>query len=146
MKRYIALLLGVVLTVGLSSCASTPNTRIERNPGKFSQLPPYQQSLVEQGRIQKGMSKDGVYLAMGKPDRVSYGASQDGDFEEWNYYSLQPIVTNHFQNFWGWGCGRRGLLNNFGFGPTVSYVPRKSAQVNFVKEKVQSFRTVGQPL
>ena len=82
-------LLSLVICLALSSCATnTVARRVDRNAGKFSSLSPEQQSLVEQGRIAKGMSRDGVFLALGKPDRVNYGASKKGG--EFVELSLTP--------------------------------------------------------
>ena len=55
-------------SVLVSCMASTPGDRISRNPTLYNSLPSYQQQLVQQGRIESGMSPDAVFLAWGAPN------------------------------------------------------------------------------
>jgi len=136
-------------------------TRIEKNPERFASLSPDQQELAEQGKIEKGMHKDGVYIAMGKPDKVTQGANSRGDYEQWNYYRLQPIITHRIGGYWGSGYGGRfggrhssGYGGRFGgryssgyggwgYSPTVTYIPRKSASVQFSGDYVDEYQYSG---
>lgn len=137
-----------LISLLIASCASTTQSRIENNPEKYSSLSPGQQALVEEGRIEQGMPKDGVYLALGKPENVSYGAGKGGDYEVWNYYSLAPVVSHRLSGYWGYGTGgyRCGRYSGWGFGPTISYVPKKAASVKFSGDLVDEFQTKGSSL
>ena len=61
----------------LSSCVapSTPQTRIAARPEAYNALPASHRSLIDQGKIKEGMTKDAVYLAWGSPDRVRESSS-----------------------------------------------------------------------
>ena len=58
-----------------TSCSSsqTPGARIAKNSKIFRALKPEQQSLVEVGKIQNGMTPAAVFLAWGVPDREAEG-------------------------------------------------------------------------
>ena len=103
--RPISLLL-VSLLVGVQvACQSvTPTDRIGSNPVMFRMLPPEQQSLVQQGRICEGMSKDAVYLAWGNPNAAPVMGQQNGtSYEKWVYLQYQPVVVDTFG--FRAGCG-----------------------------------------
>ncbi|MDA0811810.1 MAG: hypothetical protein O3C21_05390, partial [Verrucomicrobia bacterium] len=76
-----------------SNCASTVQSRIEKNGSEFSALKTEHQELVRQGQIEKGMPKSGVFLAWGRPDRVTRGNRDGKDFETWRYNGYQTIYA-----------------------------------------------------
>jgi len=93
------------------------------------------------------MSKDGVFLALGKPENVSYGANKSGEYEQWNYYSLRPVVRHSFGGYYGWNRGysynRRGGL---GYSPNIAYLPKKSGIVRFSGDRVDEYKSAGKSL
>jgi hypothetical protein len=142
MKKIIAALSAGLL---VASCApSTPQTRIQREPAKYEALTKKQRSLVEQGQISRGMPRDAVYLAWGRPARVFQG-SKDGKLtERWDYAGTQPVYHTNFYGSYGSYCGPwrgRGYYSGygFGFGPEVAYIPYRIASVWFVDGLVDSW-------
>ncbi|MEM9081609.1 MAG: hypothetical protein AAGC74_13055 [Verrucomicrobiota bacterium] len=129
----------------LASCApSTPSARIEKNPVLYNQLSLREQELVSQGRIEEGMSTAAVYLALGEPDQKSQGSARGVRTERWDYTALYPIYRNHFYGHYGYGgygrCRRR--YGGIGFGPSIDYVPIRSASVWFENDRVRSWERV----
>ena len=138
--RSISLLL-VSLLVGVQvACQSvTPTDRIGSNPVMFRMLPPEQQSLVQQGRICKGMSPDAVLLAWGKPNAAPIEGEKDGKkLVRWVYKSYEPVmVTTDW--FGAPVCGPRGWCDPFYAGTGTAYVPTDSAYVEFTNGKVSAW-------
>jgi hypothetical protein len=139
--------LAAAVMVGLlvASCApSTPQTRIQREPGKFEALSQTQRSLVEQGQISRGMSPDAVYLAWGPPSRVFQGSMNDQLTERWDYAGSRPVYYSGFYGSYGRfygpyrGSGYYGAYG-MGIGPEVAYVPYRIASVWFINGKVDSW-------
>lgn len=141
--------------VFLSQCASTVERRIEKNPAVFASLSPADQALVKQRSLREGMGKDAVFLAVGRPDRVSMGRKAGKDFERWSYEGTHTVTTQTFGmgfggfggrgfggfgGFGGLGCGPWGGAG-FGGGPIITYVPYEAASVDFVNGKVVGWET-----
>lgn len=79
----------------LSSCASsTPQGRVSANPAMAESLSPDQREAVLAGRISEGMTRDAVYLALGRPSAVRKGSTGGKETEVWRYTNLQPIQTS----------------------------------------------------
>lgn len=137
--------LGIAAALFLSSCAPVnQKTRIEKNPTIYEKLPESHKALVRQGQIKKGMHKDGVFLAWGKPNSVTQGFKSNRSFEKWIYTSSTPVYRHGFNPYfgYGWGSGRRGWGSIYGVGinPGVSYVKRPRATVSFNSyNKVESW-------
>jgi hypothetical protein len=140
MKKIIAALSAGLLVV---SCApSTPQSRIQREPGKFEALSSKQRSLVEQGQISRGMTQDAVYLAWGGPARVFQGSKEGKLTERWDYAGTQPVYYTNFYGSYGgyYGPWRgRGYYSGIGFGPEVAYIPYRIASVWFIDGRVDSW-------
>lgn len=139
MKTLLAVLAPVVLTV---SCANvTPQGRIEHHPGLYATLSAKDKQLVQTGTIARGMSMPAVWLAWGEPASKFYGAKGSKPSERWIYTSSEPVYTTNF--FGGLGYGSYGPYRyrsyGYGFGPEISYVPRTSATVEFVDQRVESW-------
>ncbi len=138
------LLILPVMALFLASCGHTVTSRIDKNPEIYQQLSSKHQALVEQGRITRGMSKDAVFLAWGKPASTSKGENKKGLFERWDYTTLEPIYTNSFHGVYGRGFGRglgygrhrRGGFGYSTFSSGVHYIPRHSSSVDFRKGRV----------
>ena len=149
--------MAAVAVLGLANCASTGTveSRMAKHAEAFSTLTPDQQQMVRQGRIEEGMPKQGVFLAWGSPSKRMEGSKAGKAYETWVYREYEPQVTHQlgfgYGTGWGgYGLGRRGRYGygcgsgyDFSFGPTVHYVPRTSAVVNFENEQVSSWETEG---
>ncbi len=148
-------LCGVLL---LSQCVATPQSRIQRNPQLYSQLGDRDRQMVASGSIREGMTRDAVYLAWGKPDRVATGTHKGRAVESWTYVGQRP-VTSYNMGFglgggwggfpywgaggmgygWGGGFGGWGPYSAWGGGPMVTYIPYTQAVVEFTKGRVTSW-------
>lgn len=148
MKKFLPLL-AMCLLIG--ACAtSTPQGRIAENPEKFAALTAAQKSLVERGSIDRGMPKDGVYLAWGAPSSRFDGYQDRRTTERWDYSGSKPVYTTGFYggygyyNTWGYGYGSSYAPYGYRFavGPEIVYVPYTRASVTFVKGKVDSWERI----
>lgn len=139
--------LSALAAMTLSQCASTVERRIEKNPAIFSSLSPADQELVRQRKLREGMGKDAVFLAVGRPDRVTMGRKEGKDFERWTYEGTRTVTTQTFgMGFGGWGGWGYGGCGPFfdpfwGGGPMVTYIPYEAASVDFVNGKVVGWAT-----
>lgn len=119
----------------VSCAASTPQTRIAKNPALFAALTPRQQELVSRGRIERDLPMDGVFLAWGRPDRMVEWDRSGSRLERWTYLGLRPVHTYAFG--WGvgpgWGGGPWGGYSDSYFygGPGVEWVPYPVSRVDF---------------
>lgn len=142
MKKFIAILsMGLLLT---SCVPSTPQTRIQREPGKFEALSSKQRALVEQGQISRGMPQDAVYLAWGRPSRVFQGSKNGKLTERWDYAGSQPVYYTNFYGSYGGYYGPyrgRGYYGGYGIGigPEVAYIPYRIASVWFIDGRVDGW-------
>ena len=156
MKVFLLLPLLAFFVVSCSS--STPTTRIEKNPKIFRSLSISQQSLVEVGKIEDGMSPAAVFLAWGSPDRQTEGQKDKKRYEQWIYDSLSPVVVQSAWGGWGgygygYGWGGRGYRRgglggpgwgaggwNNGIATDVVFVPTASSWVKFINGRVESWQ------
>lgn len=76
-----------------SSCVTvnTPQTRIEKNPQIFEKLSPKEQVLVKEKKIKEGMSKDAVFLSLGKADKIEESFANGKKQTVWYYTRTQPV-------------------------------------------------------
>jgi hypothetical protein len=139
----------VLAVVSLSQCASTVERRIEKNPALYSALSAQDQQLVRQRQLREGMTKDAVFLAVGRPDRVAAGRKNGKDYERWTYLDTQTVTTQTLgfgMGGWGgWGGGWGGcgpFIDPFFMGgPMVSYIPYEAAWVDFVNGRVSGWQS-----
>jgi hypothetical protein len=125
----------------LASCVpSTPQTRIAHNPQLFSALSEKQKPLVECGQIDRGMTRDAVFLAWGPASRIFQGSKNGKATERWDYAGSQPVYHNHFYGGYGYGpYGHIHPVYGFGMGPDVAYIPYRIASVWFVDGRVNAW-------
>lgn len=131
------------LAAMLASCvASTPYDRIAENPYLYNSLPTRQQLLVQQGRIESGMTPDAVYLAWGAPNSETvYGEKKGVKTERWVYLSYEPVTV---MPVWGgFSCGYPGWDSSFSVFADTAYVPYPSAYVEFENGKVTEWERKG---
>jgi hypothetical protein len=134
----------LALSAGLifASCApSTPQARIQQQPEKFAALSQSHRQLVEQGRIDRGMSQDAVFLAWGAPSRTFQGSRDNRVSERWDYSGSRPIFTNSFHGSYGrfGGPCRSHGFSSVGWGPDVAYIPYHIGSVWFIDNLVDSW-------
>lgn len=81
-------LLLITLPLLLAACATTPQSRIEKNPAAFAALSPEQQQKVQGGVVSVGFDAAAVELALGKPDRILERETAEGATQTWVYYAV----------------------------------------------------------
>ena len=144
--RPILVALSCLAAVLLSSCSSTVQSRIEKNPGMYAALSSSEKEAVHTGSLKKGMGKDAVYLSWGRPAGVREGTAASGAFEKWRYVGHYPVVTNNISIGYGYGGysrhGRHGRCYpnySYSYGPSVDYIPYTAAVVQFSNGKVTAW-------
>lgn len=146
MKALLPLLLAT-FTLSLVSCTSPIVKRIERNPDIYNALTSHQKELVQQGRVEEGMSKKAVFLAWGRPDGVTKGGKQGSTYEKWSYAGYQPTYANNMGfamgvNQWSSRAYQRGSYSydrSFFYEPTMVYLPYEAARVEFLNDIVTAW-------
>ena len=130
----------------LASCSSNVASRVEKNAALYQSLPVEDRNYVNRGEIKKGMTKEAVFLAWGKPDRTGGGENKKGRYERWTYTTLEPIVNQSIYGGFGYGRfhpfigRRRGWFYQPGFGTQVDYIPRPAAYVDFRNGRVTDWQ------
>lgn len=142
-KRCCSVLLSGLAALALVACqTATPAARIEANPVMFRSLNAEQQLMVQQGRICKGMTKDAVFLAWGKPASAPMVGEKDGKrYERWVYTVSRAVPVD---GFWG-GCWGYDPWCRHGWGPyggmNIAYVPEDVASVTFENGRVTEWES-----
>lgn len=146
--KLLTSLIAALIALTLSNCSSSsPTGRIEKNPEIYNELSLREQELVSQGQIEEGMSPNGVFLALGSPDRRLEGSAEGKRTMRWDYTGLTPVYRNSFYGGYGRGFGhgrgRRGRgFGSFGFSPSIHYTPTRSHTVWFEDDSVRSWERV----
>lgn len=127
----------------LASCSTTSmrERRIAENPAYFATLSGTEQALVHAGKIQLGMARETVLLALGRPSRLLEGEATGGKrTETWIYQGQQPVYVDH-----AWDdypvIGRCGRVSMVHTGPSYVYVPYVRARVQFTDGKVSAWES-----
>jgi hypothetical protein len=121
--------------------------RIKQSPELFAGLSEKEKALVDQGKIEEGMSRDAVYLAWGRPGRVMSGSRDGRGSEKWAYFHTAPVQTNSigFGSYashpfyssygihpaYGYGYG-----SGWGMSTGVNYQPYIGSTVEFIDGRV----------
>lgn len=132
-----------IAALAVTSCVHPLEDRIASNPQIYQSLSTSDQLLVRQGRIREGMTKEGVFLAMGRADHVAVGRQKGVSIEKWSYMGSQPIYGESFGLGYG-GLGGRGYgygYSPFGYSysPSIMYVPYQAATVTFRGNRVSEY-------
>ena len=120
--------------------------RVTKNPELFAGLSAKEKTLVDQGKIEEGMSRDAVYLAWGRPGRVITGSRDGKGREKWAYFHTAPVQTTTM----GFGYASSPFYDSYGIHPTygygygpgwsmssgVNYLPYIGSTVEFVNGRV----------
>jgi hypothetical protein len=77
-------LLVSLLLVTLTACSSSPMSRIDQDRAKYESWPLDVQEGILAGEARKGMTREQVEMALGKPTQV-ISRSAGGDDEVWVY-------------------------------------------------------------
>lgn len=146
MKTFSRLLVAGAAGLLFVSCApTTPEARIEKYPEHYARLGTKEKAQARTGRLSRGMSKDGVFIAWGPPSS-SYLGNKDGkSSERWDYTGSRPVYTTSFFGGFGyWPYGYRHPYSYYGagVGPEVTYIPYTRASVWFVNDRVDSWEQI----
>lgn len=130
MRRFLTIGLAGLWLAGCAA-SSTVGSRRQERAAAYAGLSAEAKGLVDQGRIQVGMSTDAVYIAWGAPAEVLQSEDQSGAATVWVYYGGWMEETRYWSH--------RHLLRD--------YQPRTyvRAEVVFVNGVVKSWRTLPQP-
>ena len=143
MKSLLPVALGSALLLACSP--TTPEARIAENPSIYWKLSDSHQELVRQGRIDRGMSPDAVYLAWGRPSRAYEGEDGSRSTLRWDYDGSRPVYSTGF--YGGYGYGRYGYYGRYPYygyaiAPQVDYIPYRRATVWFEDRRVTKWERV----
>lgn len=90
-NKRIGILMTAMALLGLvAACATTPETRIRKNPTLFQSFPAEAQAKIRQGGIALGFTPAMVRMALGDPSRVYTRTESNTVAEIWVYtdYSI----------------------------------------------------------
>jgi hypothetical protein len=134
--KRVALTFGIAAGALLFTSCGTPGTRISQHPEIYQRLSPRDQTLVSQGQIRPGMTKDAVRLAWGTPDQKIPGDLPGHPSETWVYVRYDTPFPSYGVPYY--------------YGPfDWSYIPPKfpypSKGVTFSNGRVVFFRYLPPP-
>jgi outer membrane protein assembly factor BamE (lipoprotein component of BamABCDE complex) len=130
-KRLLTLSLLGFTSLFLVSCATNATQRrIDKNPEMYTNLSADDKNLVNAKKIDRGMSKEAVYLAFGEPSRSSKGSKGGANYERWYYTRLSPNYTGGYYPGYGY-YGPRGY---YGYGAAFSAFPDYTEELRAIVE------------
>ncbi len=98
----------------LAGCASTPDSRIDRQRGAFSRYPSEVQQKIRVGQIDIGFTGEMVLMALGDPSHKFTRQTETGATEVWVYHETGPRFS------FGLGLGSSGRHSSVGGGLAMS--------------------------
>ena len=108
------LTLGVVAAaLGWGGCATTPETRVEKNAAAVASWPADVQAQVRAGKVAIGFTAEQVRVAVGEPDRALKRTDATGVRDVWVYFDDAPRFS------FGVGVGSSGHGSGVGGGVSV---------------------------
>lgn len=126
------------------------NRRIEKHFEKFDVLSDEHKAMVAEGEVVEGMSKDAVFLAWGRADRVQQSSFNGQKSEQWDYISSesQPLNTIGYGTNggtygapYGGQCDRQSS-DGWTLGTDVHMVDVLSKSVSFAEGRVIGWQRV----
>ena len=95
MKTNPVLGLLLILVLAGTGCdpASGIATRIAEKSAVFTQLTPEQKAKIEQGVVEIGFTADMVYMAMGRPQKITEKQLPAGQVAMWTYRNFLPTTS-----------------------------------------------------
>ena len=105
MKRFWILAAVALSGAMLAGCASTPESRIEKNRPFFDSLPLERQARIRGGETDVGFSAEETRLALGEPSRVYVRKDAAGEAAIWEY---RDEVRRYERQRVDWVDGRPG--------------------------------------
>ncbi len=96
--RRFGLLVLALGALGLSSC-STTESRAQSNPQILTRLSEGDRALVLSGRVREGLTREAVFIAWGRPDRVFAGSRGGKQYEAWIFTSSEVRYAGGFDFF-----------------------------------------------
>ena len=145
--------LACAIVLAFTSCASPLQRRLERNPALFAKLSESHRASILAGRVEEGMTKDAVFLAWGRPSRVTGGKRAGQSFERWNYTGYEAVQS--YDSGFGLGMGYQGISHSrhgrdryacntydsfyYRSVPQVDYVPFDAKMVEFTGGVVSAY-------
>jgi hypothetical protein len=103
-------LVGLLAALLAAGCATTPASRIERDPALFASFSPAVQAKIRAGDVDVGFSKAMARMALGAPDYVATRTSREGTTEVWLYTRTQHLTRWEPVRTSAWIRDRRGRL------------------------------------
>jgi hypothetical protein len=115
---WLCVLVGLILGF-CAACSTSPISRIDANRGRYESWPIEVQEAVLNGRATKGMTKEQVEMAVGKPTEVVTRSAKPGEDEVWVYRKGGGGVSSLLGNTGvsvGGGVGGVGVNTGVGGG------------------------------
>jgi hypothetical protein len=75
----------LVLLVAGSACQSPRESRIQQHADAYAATDAFSQNLIKKGMVDLGFTEQQVFMAVGKPNRVSRTETPEGTVETWTY-------------------------------------------------------------
>jgi hypothetical protein len=92
--RVLSLLLLLAAVVGAGCVTSTPQSRIDKNYGRYAEYPEEVRRKIREGRVDVGFTAEMAEMALGKPGRkISRRDEANEDTEVWIYFQNKPRVS-----------------------------------------------------
>lgn len=141
MKRSLSVLFVLLtpFTLLFQGCVTGgASSRAEEKSAVFGQLDPATQKHILNGNVERGYTKDMVYIAIGKPSKVEMRKSQDGDVEIWVYKNMVLPQSGGFKGITYNTNFQLGTSENLGAAGGISgarssmtgYSPKSGTQIN----------------
>jgi hypothetical protein len=107
-----------VLPLVLGACASSPMSRIDENRAKYESWPLEVQEAVLNGEARKGMTREQVEMALGRPTEIVSRSAKGGEDEVWVYRksNLGSNILNSTGVSLGGGIGGVNVGTGMGGG------------------------------
>lgn len=114
-----------LISMLLTSCASTPKTRVQEKEAEFVKYPNDVQGMIQNGQIDKGFTEDMVYMSKGKPGETLSQTKAGKTVTTWKYFG-KPQMTEIQGN------GPTGFEGAYAY-PTVGAPARPTSAMSYSK-------------